>query len=59
MESKILAGKFEEAVRTITKVHQLAISFGLEELVLGSKMKLRLYQTVRPYRQGLLGENES
>jgi len=59
VKSKILAGKFEEAVRTIKKVHQLAISFGSEELILGSKKKLRLYQTVRPYRKGLLGEHES
>lgn len=59
MKSKILAGKFEEAVRTIKKVHPLAISFGLEDLVLGLKMKLKLYQTVRSYRQGLFGENES
>jgi hypothetical protein len=59
VKSKVLAGKFEEAVRTIKKVHPLAISFGLEDLVLGSKKKLRLYQTVRLYRKGLLGEHES
>ncbi|MDI6688750.1 MAG: tetratricopeptide repeat protein, partial [Desulfobacterales bacterium] len=44
-------GRFDEAVLTAQKALKLALLYGPEELVLGLKKRLQLYQTGRPYRQ--------
>ena len=52
-------GKFKEAVLTAKNALKLALLCGPKELVLGLQKRLKLYQTKRPYRQGLQGKNES
>jgi protein O-mannosyl-transferase len=52
-------GRFDEAVLTAKKALKLALSYGPKHLVLGLQKRLSLYQTKRPYRQSLLGKNES
>lgn len=52
-------GRFDEAVLTAKKALKLALSYGPKDLVLGLQKRLNLYQTKRPYRQCLLGKNES
>jgi tetratricopeptide (TPR) repeat protein len=52
-------GRFSEAVLTAKKALKLALLYGPKELVLGLQKRLKLYQTKRPYRQGLQGKNES
>jgi Flp pilus assembly protein TadD len=45
------AGRFEEAVQKAEKAHRLALISGPEELILGVKKRLQLYQAGSPYRQ--------
>jgi len=45
------AGKFDEAVTVAKKALELALKQGSNELVLGLKKRLRLYQDGCPYRQ--------
>jgi len=52
-------GKFKEAVLTAKNALKLALLYGPKELVLGLQKRIELYQTKRPYRQGLQGKNES
>ena len=53
------AGRFDEAVFTSKKALKLALDQGLEELSLGLRKKLRLYNAERPYRQTRSGEGNS
>jgi tetratricopeptide (TPR) repeat protein len=53
------AGRFKEAVLTAKKGLELALLYGPQELALGLKKRLRLYQAGRPYRQSLRKTNES
>jgi len=60
------AGKFDAAVLTAQNALKLALVYGLEELALGLKKRLQLYQAGRPYHQAKPemdsiepGENES
>jgi tetratricopeptide (TPR) repeat protein len=46
-------GKFDKAVVTAKKALKLALQLGPEELALGLKKRLKLYQTGQPYRQSL------
>ena len=50
---------FDTAVLTAKKALKLALLYGPKELVLGLQKRLKLYQTKRPYRQGLQEKNES
>jgi Flp pilus assembly protein TadD len=52
------AGNFDEAVSTSKKALKLALLLGPQELVLGLKKRLKLYQAKRPYRQSLSKKNE-
>ena len=52
-------GKFDKAVVTAQKALKLALQLGPEELALGLKKRLKLYQTGQPYRQGLKQKKES
>jgi tetratricopeptide (TPR) repeat protein len=45
------AGKFDAAVLTAQKALKLALVYGPEELALGLKKRLQLYQVGRPYHQ--------
>jgi len=44
-------GKFDAAVLTAQKGLKLALLYGTEELALGLKNRLQLYQAGHPYRQ--------
>ena len=46
-------GNFDKAVETAKKALELALQLGPEELVIGVKSRLKLYQSRQPYRQGL------
>jgi protein O-mannosyl-transferase len=46
-------GNFDKAVETAQKALELALQLGPEELVIGLKSRLKLYQSRQPYRQGL------
>jgi len=52
-------GKFDKAVVTAQKALKLADQLGPKELVLGLKMRLKLYRAEQPYRQSLKRKNES
>ena len=53
------AGNFDEAVLTAEKALELALIYGPQELALGLKKRLQLYQAGRPYRQKIPEKNES
>ena len=44
-------GRFNEAVFSVRRALKLTLKFGPNELILGLKKRLRLYQDKRPYRQ--------
>jgi cytochrome c-type biogenesis protein CcmH/NrfG len=46
-------GNFDMAVETSQKALELALQLGPEELAIGLKNRLKLYQIGQPYRQGL------
>jgi hypothetical protein len=50
--------RFDAAVLTAKKALGLALHQGPEELVLGLKKRLQLYQAELPYRQSLHKKNE-
>ncbi len=52
-------GEFDAAVSTAKKALKLALDKGPEELAIGLKKRLQLYQIKRPYRQSLRKNNES
>jgi len=52
-------GRFDDAVLTAKKGLELSLLSGPEELVLGLKKRLQLYQMKRAYRQSLRKNNES
>ena len=53
------AERFDEAVLTAQKALKLALEYGPEELALGLKERLQLYQGKRPFRQSLRKKKES
>jgi len=51
-------GRFNDAVLTAKKALKLALDNGPEELAVGLKKRLELYQNRRPYHQAFpVGEN--
>jgi Flp pilus assembly protein TadD len=50
--------RFDAAVLTAKKALELALHHGPEELAIGLKKRLQLYQAELPYRQNLLKKNE-
>ena len=50
-------GKFNKAVATAQKALELALQMGPEELVLGLRKRLKLYQAGQVYRQSLIQKN--
>jgi tetratricopeptide (TPR) repeat protein len=52
-------GRFDAAVLTVQKALKLALLSGPQELAMGLKERLKLYQAERPYRQSFRGKNES
>lgn len=46
-------GKFDAAVLTVQRALKLALLSGPQELAMGLKEKLKLYQAERPYRQSM------
>jgi len=53
------SGRFDDAVLTAKKALKLALDQELEELSLGLKKRLQLYEKRRPYRQTLPGKGSS
>ncbi len=51
-------GNFNKAITIAQKALKLAMQTGPEELILGLKKRLKLYQVGRPYREDLARKNE-
>lgn len=52
-------GNFDSAISVAKNALKIALQQGPEELALGLKVRFKLYQEKRPYRQGLCKKNES
>jgi tetratricopeptide (TPR) repeat protein len=52
-------GRYDEAVSSAQKALKLVLKQGPEELVLGLKQRLKLYQDKTPYRQAAAIEGNS